>query len=150
MLALLLIAALAPQDAEQALEKMREQVGQVKKLAEKAKDEKDIVKFNCAREKLAQVEGLLKAGEEAETGLRTALDRKENDAAERASARLSATQKKLAQLRVEAEQCIGQLASFSDEKSRLEVEAPSGLPADPAAVSIPPGVIYRPPPASGF
>jgi hypothetical protein len=151
MWALVLAAVLMPKDAEQALEKMRDQVEQVKKLTGKAKDEKDLVKFNCAREKLEQVQGLVKVGEEAETALRTALDRRELDAAERASTRLSTAAKKVVQLQKDAEQCIGQLTSFSDEKGRLEVESPSGLPAsDPTAISLPPGVVYRPPPASGF
>src|SRR5205823_5257241 len=113
--------------------------------------EKDLVKFNCAREKLEQVQGLVRVGEEAESALRTALDRREVEAQARASTRFSAAEKKLAQLGKEAEQCVGQLTYFKDEKSRLDVEAPAGLPpSDPTALSLPPGVIYRPPPASGF
>ena len=151
MWAFVLAAVLMPGEAGQALEKMRDQVEQVKKLAGKAKDEKDLVKFNCAREKAGQVEGLVKVGEEAEAALRTALDRREPPAAERASTRLTTAAKRVAQLQKDAEQCIGQLTSLDGEKSRLDVEAPAGLPpSDPTALSLPPGVIYRPPPASGF
>src|SRR5207248_11362224 len=64
MTPLLLALLLLPRDAEQALDKMRDEIARVRKVADKAKDEKDIVKLDCAREKLQLVEGLLKVTEE--------------------------------------------------------------------------------------
>lgn len=136
--------------AKTAVEKMREVRGQVEKLVKQARDEKDIVKLNCANERLAQVTGLLKISEQAATELRDALKRKEEDAADHAYAKVSIAGRKVAQLRQDAQQCIGQLAFYNDEKTLLEVDVPPGLPDDPTALPLPAALVYRPPAASGF
>ena len=136
--------------AHQALEKMRGLVSQVAKVVQQAKDEKDLVKLNCANEKLAQVQGLLRVGEQAETELRGSVARKEEDAQDRSLARVGIAGRKIGQLFVEAQQCIGQFAFYTDEKTVVDVEEPTGLPRDPANPAPPLGMISRPPPASGF
>src|SRR3954471_1622216 len=101
------------------LDAMRDEAAKVRKLVEQAKDDKDIVRLDCAREKLALVDGLIKVSEEVQ----------QTD-----EARFRAAAKRVPQIREEAEQCIGQKAQHADEKSKLEVESPTGLPAaDPAA-----------------
>ena len=159
VLSVLVAAAPAPRQltpkqeeerAEKTLDQTRELVAQVEKLVGKAKDEKDLVKLNCAQERLGQVRGLLKVSEQAEEDLRAAHLRKEADAAERAGARVTIVGRKVQQLRQDAQQCIGQLAFYNDEKTLLEVEVPAGLPEDPTALPVAPWVAFRPPPASGF
>ena len=151
LLLLATLLAAAPDRLEQAqkiVEKSQELVKQVQKLVEQAKDEKDILKHNCAREKLAQVAGLLKVAETAEADLKSAQERREEDASERAFARVTIAGRKVAQLRQDAQQCIGQLAYYNDEKTRVDVDTPKDLPADPTALPIPPPIVFRPPPAS--
>jgi|GEM_PF-1526140 len=134
------------------LEKINDTVGQVQKLVEQAHDEKDIVKLNCANEKSSQVSGLAKVAQQAAADLKEAVARHDEDASAHAYARLSIAGRKASQLRQDAQQCIGQLAFYNDEKTSVEVDVPEGVPADdPTLVyTLPPVVSFRPPPASGF
>jgi hypothetical protein len=126
-------------------------VGQTQKLLDQAKDDKDLVKLNCVTERLTQVRGLLKVSEGAEAELKDAIARKEDDAAEHEFTKVALAGRKVAALREDAEQCIGQLAFFNDEKTQVDVEVPAGLPkSDPTWVPAPPGIEQRQPPASGF
>ena len=136
--------------AQKALEKMRAQVGDVQKMVAQARSEKDIVKLNCTTERLALVQGLVKISEQAQVDLTAASRRKDDDASDRAYARVTTADKKITQLHRDAQQCIGQLAFFNDEKTIVDVEVPAGLPLDPMANEVPTSVIFRPPPASGF
>jgi hypothetical protein len=136
--------------AHGALEKMRGLVGQVAKIVQQAKSEKDLVKLNCAGERLSQVQGLLKVAEQAETELRAQVSRKEEDAQDHALARVSIAGRKIAQLSQDAQQCIGQLAFYNDEKTLLDVDEPKDLPRDPTNPAPPLALVSRPPPASGF
>lgn len=153
-LALAAAQALTPparqEHARNALEKMRGLVEKVARVVEQAKAEKDLVKLNCSSEKLAQVQGLLHVGETAEAELRAAVARKEDDAQDRSVARVDIAGRKIAQLYKDAQQCIGQLAFYTDEKTILEVDQPAGLPLDPSDPQPPPALVSRPPPASGF
>ena len=136
---------------EKALQSLRDLVGQTEKLLGQAKDEKDLVKLNCVTEKVGLVRGLLKVSEAAAAELKDAIARKEDDAAEHEYTKVALASRKVASLREDAEQCIGQLAYFNDEKTLVDVDVPAGLPsADPTFVAAPPVVISRPPPASGF
>ncbi len=136
----------------QLLEKMKDTVEKVQKLVEQAHDEKDILKLNCANEKLAQVGGLYKIAQQAVVDLKDAVAHHEEDAANHSYAKLSITVRKVGQLRQDAQQCIGQLAFYNDEKTSVEVLVPEGVPADdPTLVdTLPPVLSSRPPPASGF
>lgn len=157
---------------QQTVQRMRELAGQVDKLSAQARSERDIVKLNCVNEKLAQVRGLLRVSEQAEGDLREAQARRDDDGAQHATTKAQIAAGKVAQLRQEAEQCIGQLAYFNDEKTQVEVEVPAGItdadptqvpwtgrkvadPADQDPTLAPPlaglpGLVSRPPPASGF
>ena len=130
---------------------MREQAGQVDKLVAQARDEKDIVKLNCVNEKLNQVHGLLRVSEQSADELHQAAAQHEDDAADHAWAKVSIAGRRIQQLRQDAEQCIGQLAFYNDDKTVVTVEVPAGLPSnDPTLVPVPGGVESRPSPASGF
>lgn len=134
------------------LEKMKDTVEQVQKLFEQAHDEKDIVKLNCANEKLSQVSGLYKVALQAVVDLKDAVAHHDEEVADHSYAKLSIAGRKISQLRQDAQQCIGQLAFYNDEKTSVEVDVPTGMPADDPTVvnTLPPVVSFRPPPASGF
>lgn len=137
--------------ARRTIEQMKAQGGQVDKLAAQARSEKDIVKLNCVNEKLNQVRGLLKVSETAEADLREANARREDEQSLHAFAKVGIAGKKVSQLRQDAEQCIGQLAFYNDEKTQVDVEIPPGLPSDdPTSAPLAASVINRPSPASGF
>jgi len=132
-----------------ALATMRTALREVLEKLEEARQTKDVVKLNCVNEKLAQIKGLLRISEQADVGLQEAVARKETTASEHEYTKVMIAQQKVAQLRSETEECIGQLAFRTDENLSIEVEEPKDLPGgDPTRPPPPEDVIVRPPPAS--
>ena len=137
--------------ARRVVEQMRQLAGQVEKLSGQARSEKDIVKLNCVNEKLNQVRGLVKVSEQAEADLKEANARREDEQSQHAFTKLGIAGKKVSQLRQDAEQCIGQLAYYNDEKTQVDVEIPPGLPSDDPTTAVAAGkIVNRPSPISGF
>ena len=132
-----------------ALATMRTALREVLEKLEEARQTKDVVKLNCVNEKLAQIKGLLRISEQADVGLQEAVARKETTTSEHEYTKVMIAQQKVAQLRSETEECIGQLAFRTDENLSVEVEEPRDLPGgDPTRPPPPEDVIVRPPPAS--
>lgn len=132
-----------------ALGTMREALRQVLERREEAQRTKDLVKLNCVNEKLTQIRGLLRISETADTTLQEAIARKNTTASEHEYTRVMIANQKVAQLRAETEECIGQLAFRTDENLSVEVEEPRDLPGgDPTRPPLPPDIIIRPPAAS--
>ncbi|NVJ09471.1 hypothetical protein HUW63_30120, partial [Myxococcus sp. AM001] len=133
----------------QALGGMREVLRSVLGKVEEARRTKDVVKLNCANEKLTQIKGLLRISEQADVSLQEAVSRQEASSSEHEFTKVMIAQQKVAQLRAEAEECIGQLAFRTDENLFVEVEEPNNLPGgDPSRPLTPDIVLVRPPPAS--
>jgi len=136
--------------ADKYIVEMKQVLKQVLQRVSDARAENDIVKLNCVNEKLVQVKGLLKIAEQADIGLQEAVARKD-EGAESDFAKVGIARTKVDQMRVEAQECVGQLAYVVDEKTQVEVEVPTDLPkGDPTDWSPPPPVMVRPPPASPF
>ncbi|MCY1033203.1 hypothetical protein OV207_17220 [Corallococcus sp. BB11-1] len=133
----------------QALGTMREALRQVLEKVEEARGTKDVVKLNCANEKLTQIKGLLRISEQADVALQEAVSKQEAAPGEHEFTKVMIAQQKVGQLRSEAEECIGQLAFRTDENLFVEVEEPDNLPGgDPTRPAPPPDLVVRPPPAS--
>ena len=133
----------------QALGGMREALRQVLEKVEEARRTKDVVKLNCANEKLTQIKGLLRISEQADVSLQEAISKQEAAPGEHEYTKVMIAQQKVGQLRSEAEECIGQLAFRTDENLFVEVEEPDNLPGgDPTRPAPPPDLVVRPPPAS--
>jgi hypothetical protein len=132
-----------------ALGTMREALRTVLEKLEEARRTKDVVKLNCVNEKLTQIKGLLRISETADVALQEAVTRKDGTAAEHEYTKVMIANQKVAQLRSETEECIGQLAFRTDENLSVEVEEPRDLPGgDPTRPSPPPDILVRAPPAS--
>ncbi len=138
--------------------RMKASLKQVLGRVEEARNEKDVVKLNCANEKLTQIKALLKVAEQADIALHEAVSNRDAGA-EAEFSKVAIARAKIDALRGEADQCIGQLAYIVDEKTTVEVQQPSNLPegaADSelfrgerrrgAPFPVPP--VVRPPPAS--
>lgn len=137
------------QRSTQALGAMREVLRQVLGKVEEARRTKDVVKLNCANEKLTQIKGLLRISEQADVSLQEALSRKETATSDHEYTKVMIARQKVTQLRAQAEECIGQLAFRTDENLFVEVEEPENLPGgDPTRPPPPEDVTVRPPPAS--
>ncbi len=148
-------AAPDPAKAKRAAEqiaRIRDAVKQATARAEAARAAKDVVKLNCVNEKLAQMRSFLKGAERSEAALAGATARAADEELEKirfARARAEA-------LRGECDRCQANLAYAVDDRTRIEVQAPPGLPepADRAAErertapAAPP--VVRPRPSSVF
>lgn len=133
----------------ESLDRMRSALSNVVQKLEDARNTKDVVKLNCVNEKLTRMKGLLRISEQSGVQLQEAVARKEVATAEHEYTKVVIARSKVEQLRVEAEQCIGQLAFSTDENLSVEVDVPDYLPAgDPTQVAPPAPIDSRPPPAS--
>lgn len=117
-------------------------------MLQEARAKNDVVKLNCVNEKLAHIKGLLRISEQSDVTLQEAVAKRETSTAEHEFRRVTIAQKKVAKLRAEAEQCLGQLAFLTDENLSVEVEAPDFPPGDPTRPDDPDAPITPPPPAS--
>jgi hypothetical protein len=128
---------------------MREVLRDVLAKLEEARRAKDVVKLNCVNEKLTQIKGLLRISEQADVALQEAVSQRQSTSSEHEYTKVMIAQQKVAQLRAEAEQCIGQLAFRTDENLSVEVEEPRNLPGgDPTQPAPIQDLIIRPPPSS--
>ncbi|MCY1075553.1 hypothetical protein [Archangium lansingense] len=132
-----------------AIATMREVLRDVLGKLEEARRAKDVVKLNCVNEKLTQIKGLLRISEQSDVALQEAVSSRDSTSSEHEYTKVMIAQQKVAQLRTEAEKCIGQLAFRADENMSVEVEEPTDLPGgDPTQPPPVEDVVVRPPPAS--
>ncbi len=135
--------------AEESVGAMSKSLKEVERILEEARRDKDVLKLTCVNEKLSQLRGLHRVSQQAQGLLQEAVTRRDRDDAEHQSLKITIARERVEQLRVEAEQCIGQLAFVIDEKTMVEVLQPTGLPpGDPTDVIAPGPAVVRPPPAS--
>ena len=132
-----------------ALARMRGALKDVLGKLEEARNTKDVVKLNCVNEKLTQIKGLLRISETADVQLQESLAVNNTQSSDHEFRKVTIAGSKVDQMRLEAEQCIGQLAFRADENLSVEVEEPKGLPkGDPTIFDLPPAVFMSLPPAS--
>jgi hypothetical protein len=108
--------------------RMKASLKQVLGRAEQARNEKDVVKLNCVNEKLTQIKALIKVAEQADITLHESLATRESGGDAEFS-KIAIARTKVDGLRADSEGCVGQLAYLVDEKTTVEMEQPSGLPA---------------------
>jgi hypothetical protein len=129
---------------------MRVALKDVLQKLEEARNSKDVVKLTCVNEKLTQIKGLLRISEQSDVALQEAVARRETGTADHEFTKVTIARSKTDQLRVEAEQCMGQLAFRADENATIEVETPDYLPKNDISI-VPTSsrtIDSRPPPAS--
>lgn len=129
----------------QTLTRMRDSMLAVTGKLEEARSSRDVVKVNCVNEKLTQLKALIRVSEQAEALLRDAMTTKDESAAEHEVSKVTIAGQKADQLRIEAEECIGQLAFRTDDSLTVEVVTPPGLGGDPTRATAPEDVVVRPP-----
>ena len=110
----------------EALERMKGVLRAVLGRVEEVRNEKDVVKLNCVNEKLTQVKALLRVAEQSDIQLHEALVNKD-PVAESEFGKINIARTKIDGLKIDADQCIGQLAYIVDEKTTVEVQQPAGL-----------------------
>lgn len=130
------------------LSQMRQGLKAVEGKFNEARSSKDVIKLNCISEKLKNIKGLLRIGEQSEVLLQEALAKKEQQASEHEHMKLAIARQKVDQLKAEVEGCVGMLA-FETGPTDVSVIEPGNLPnSDPTIARMPEPFATRFPPAS--
>jgi hypothetical protein len=130
--------------------KMRETLKVVLQKLTEARESKDVVRLNCVNEKLTQIKGFIKIGEQADLALQEAVAKQDSGEADHEFTKVEVAGQHVAQLRADAEACIGQVAYEGTEgQTHVDVTEPANLPS--ASINPPPPPppsVVTPPPAS--
>lgn len=119
-----------PSDSHNAasiyMDKIRDTEKRVSQLLEQARNKKDVIKLNCVQDKLVQVRSHLIVAEQSMASFDSAPDQKEKA---HASSRVEILSEKVGVLRTEAENCIGEEASYVG-KTETSMEVESSVPQE--------------------
>jgi hypothetical protein len=138
------------QQANDYMAKMRATESRVTKLQDQARSKKDVIKLNCVSDKLIQVKGHLKLAATSNVNLQTAASRADEPARKHELTRMTIIYQKVVVLGTEAENCVGEDASYVGE-TKVEVEIDPNIPdEDPTEPQLPLPDVTRPPEASPF
>jgi hypothetical protein len=146
--------SMGPQEmAQQAgdyMTKMRGIEGRVTKLQDQARAKKDVIKLNCVSDKLVQLKGHLAVADQTNTNFNAAISRGDNGGRQHEFTRLTIIFQKVTVLHTEAENCIGEDASYVGQ-TRVDVDVDPNIPTeDPTEPQLPLPDVSRPPEASPF
>jgi hypothetical protein len=125
------------QEADKALAAIRKSLKEVFDMEQTARQEKDIVRLNCLREKSTALKGLLRVAEQAVVGLQEAVTRNEEDTAQYEFQRIGLAASKAAQIRTEAVSCVGEVAVYTGPVQLILEVDPSIPPRDPTELPNP-------------
>jgi len=130
---------------------IRNTEARISKLSNDASRKKDMVKINCLADKLSKVRGHIALASPALAALQTANDRGDAGARQHELTRITILSQKVAVLNTEAENCIGDDASYVG-KTTVDVDVDPSIPEeDPTKGpldTVPTN--FRPPAASPF
>lgn len=119
-------------------------------LIEVARKKKDVVKLNCVNDKLDQIKAYNTLAGRTMENLTTANQRNDDPARRHEYTRMSILNQKVTVLKTEAENCVGEDASYVGE-TKVDTEVDPSIPReDPTEPPIEVPVITRPPASSPF
>jgi hypothetical protein len=100
---------------------------------------------------LINIKGLIRISEQADIALQEAVTKGEKDSSTHEFQKIAIAHQKVKILKIEAEQCVGELA-FAVGKTTVEVEIDKDIVPenDPTAEKLPDTPIIRPPAASPY
>jgi hypothetical protein len=138
------------QQAADYMLKMRSTETRATKLQDDARKRKDVIKLNCVSDKLVQIKGHIAVANQTMTGLSTAIARSDSPAGQHEFTRMTLIFQKVSVLGTEAENCIGEDASYVGE-TKVDVDIDPNVPSeDPTEPQLPLPDVSRPPEASPF
>jgi hypothetical protein len=133
------------------VQKMREVLKVVLGMLEQARNAKDVIRLNCVNEKLTQIKGFIRIGEQADVALQENVAKKEEAGANHEFTKIEIAGQRVAQIRAEAEACGGNSVYGTEGTgSTVVTTEPSDLPANSIAAAAPasPVTVTPPPPAT--
>lgn len=148
------MAALSPKEQQQKTEEMllsmRDALRRVNDILADARASKDIVQLDCVNEKLTQIKGLLRVGEESSVKLYESMSSGATDVTVHEYTKISVAHQKVLVLRAEAEQCVGEQSVYTGD-TEITVEVDEDIPSrDSTQPEPPPPGPEVPPIASKF
>jgi hypothetical protein len=148
------VTTLGPQEtltqANEYMTKIRSTEARVSLLKEQAQKKKDVIKFTCVNDKLIRVRVHLSVADQSMAGLNSALARSDAGGRQHEFTRVTILYEKVLVLGTEAENCIGEDASYVG-KTTVDVEIDPNIPDDdPTNPQLPLPDVTRPPEASPF
>lgn len=136
--------------AEQMLVEMREALQRATDVLGEARASKDVVQLNCVNEKLVQIKGLLKIGEQSSVRMYEGVAQDASDVVNHEYTKLAVAHQRTLVLRSEADQCVGESTIYTGD-TEIEVEVdPSLREGDPTASPYPEVAPETPEVASTF
>lgn len=136
--------------ANSYMSKMRDTEKRVTQIMEQARNKKDIVKLGCVNDKLVQVRSHLIVADQSMSAFNAAAEQGDKDEKSHALSRVAILYEKVLVLRTEAENCIGEEASYVG-KTQIDVEIDSSVPEeDPTQFGVPILEVVMAPAASPF
>lgn len=125
-------------EANNYIGRMKNTLVVIKKLGDRARNEKDIIKLNCVNDKLLQVKGNLNLAEQFLNALNLAAAKMDNSARQHEFSKIAITHQKVVILEQEAEACVGEEISYVGS-TRVDVEMENDIPEeDPTVAGEPP------------
>jgi hypothetical protein len=123
---------------------------QIENFLAQARRERDIIKINCLREKLARVNALLQTYKARLRNLKRAIREEDRDQAYHEYSILSVLVERAKIIAKEAQGCVGKDLEVY-ERTRVIIETDLAIPKEDPTKEPPPRVIVeRPPSASGY
>ncbi|MCB9554666.1 MAG: hypothetical protein H6707_01100 [Deltaproteobacteria bacterium] len=134
--------------AQEYLRKMSSMLRRVERLARGARIEKDVIKLNCVNDKLIQIKGNLRVGEQSRDAIKVAESRNDVGTRDHEFSKLTIAYQRVVVLGQEAEACIGEEIAYVGT-TRVDVQVDPEIPeTDPTVEQPPPSPTIRPPVAS--
>jgi hypothetical protein len=130
--------------------KIRQTESRITVLQDHAKKKRDMVKLNCVNDKLTQVRGHVTVANQSMTSLKAAIAANDDGGRQHEFTRVTIIHQKVMVLGTEAENCIGDEASYVGA-TKVDVEIDPNIPdEDPTQPQLPLPDVTRPPAASPF
>jgi hypothetical protein len=132
------------QEAAELLPQMTQGMTAVRNKLEEARAARDVVKVLCLKDKLMQLEVVIRSAADRYSAFRVALQRGDVEGARHEFAVLQVLRDRARELVAEADQCIGEETGLLGE-SQVTVDIdpmpePAVYPQEPSSISIPPTV----------
>jgi hypothetical protein len=136
--------------ARDYMQKMSDTEKRIKTLADKAQRKKDVLMLECVNDKLIKTGGHIAVANKSKAELDSAISRNDAGARQHEFTRMTILYQKVVVLGTEAENCVGEDASYVGQQ-QVDVEVDPSIPdEDPTQPVLPLPDVTRPPPGSPF
>lgn len=137
-------------EAQTIVTALKNTLAQVERKVEDARRDRDVLRLTCVNDRKTQIAELLKVSELSLEELKAAVKDRQTEAVDHEFNKIKITRQKIEQYKQEADQCIGLLAFYDNDKIQVIIVDSNTDSADMEVLSyyFPTATIVRPSPAS--